>query len=235
MNARRKLIAALSEDSLGGIATLADVEQAEQLVNAHAAEVLAEAVKPDDAATIYAVRDCICEEPLHPAWCPASVPSDERITSIRDGVGGPLTPRELSWLRGAAARHELHIIGARGLHWPLTDDLPGAVLLLSQYLAAAVAVIERAGLAEEKATAAAATATPELTERQTRLLDAIRTHGGEWTTRRAQHLFALTDPGVVQRGTARRDLATLHRAGHLRLVDDPDNRHYALNTRKGGA
>lgn len=90
-------------------------------------------------------------------------------------------------------------------------------------------------MAEEKATAPAATATPGLTERQTRLLDAIRTHGGEWTTRRVLHLFALTDPGVVQRGTARRDLAALNRAGHLVLVDDPDKRHYALNTRKGGA
>ncbi|MER5750687.1 hypothetical protein [Streptomyces sp. NPDC002088] len=42
MNARRKLIAALSEDSYGGIATLADVDHAEHLVNAHAAEVIAE-------------------------------------------------------------------------------------------------------------------------------------------------------------------------------------------------
>jgi Fe2+ or Zn2+ uptake regulation protein len=88
--------------------------------------------------------------------------------------------------------------------------------------------------AREEATAPAATATPGLTERQHRLLDAIRTHRGEWTTRRVLHLFALTDPGIVQRGTARRDLATLHRAGHLVLVDDPDNRHYALHTQKGG-
>ena len=76
----------------------------------------------------------------------------------------------------------------------------------------------------------AATATPGLTARQQRLLDAIRSHGGEWTTSRVLHLFALTDPSVVQRGTARRDLDTLHRAGHLVLVDDPDNRHYTLHT-----
>ncbi|NEY33037.1 hypothetical protein GTU99_12685 [Streptomyces sp. PRKS01-65] len=75
---------------------------------------------------------------------------------------------------------------------------------------------------------------PDLTERQARLLDAIRTHGGEWNTHRALALYALTDPGVVQRGTARRDLAALHRAGHLVLVDDPDNRHYTL-ARKGGS
>lgn len=86
---------------------------------------------------------------------------------------------------------------------------------------------------EEKSSRPAADATPELTERQTRLLDAIRTHGGEWTTRRALHLFAITDPGVVQRGTVRRDLATLQRAGHLVLVDDPDNRHYVLHRRDG--
>ncbi|MFF8953849.1 hypothetical protein ACF09I_34385 [Streptomyces sp. NPDC014940] len=87
--------------------------------------------------------------------------------------------------------------------------------------------------AEGKSSRTPADATPGLSDRQTRLLDAIRTHGGEWTTRRVMHLFALTDPGVVQRGTARRDLAALQRAGHLVLVDDPDNRHYVLH-RKGG-
>lgn len=40
MSARRQLIAALAEDHLGGIATLADVDHAEQLVDAHQAEVL---------------------------------------------------------------------------------------------------------------------------------------------------------------------------------------------------
>ncbi len=43
MSARRQIIAALSEDSLGGIATLADVDHAEQLVDALVAEVLGEA------------------------------------------------------------------------------------------------------------------------------------------------------------------------------------------------
>ncbi|MFD4572055.1 hypothetical protein ACFWNK_02010 [Streptomyces sp. NPDC058417] len=67
------------------------------------------------------------------------------------------------------------------------------------------------------------------TGRQARLLDAIRTHGGEWTTARVLSLYALTDPGVVQRGTARRDLAALQRAGHLVLVDQPGNRHFVLH------
>ncbi|MFJ1667426.1 hypothetical protein ACIOK4_13760 [Streptomyces bottropensis] len=44
MSVRRQIIAALSEDSLGGIATLADVAHAEQMVDAHRTEVLAKAV-----------------------------------------------------------------------------------------------------------------------------------------------------------------------------------------------
>lgn len=152
MSVRRRIIAALSEDSLGGIATLSDVDEAVQLVDAHAAEVLAGITNPGDAATVYADRlcVCVCDETPHPTWCPASVPTDDRITEIRDGVGDPLTPRELSWLRGAAARHEMHVVGSRGGHWPLQDPA-GGLLLMSQYLAAAVAVIERAGLVEEQA------------------------------------------------------------------------------------
>lgn len=42
MSARRQIIAALSEDSLGGIATMEDVAHAEQLVDAHRTETLAE-------------------------------------------------------------------------------------------------------------------------------------------------------------------------------------------------
>ncbi len=78
-----------------------------------------------------------------------------------------------------------------------------------------------------------ADATPGLNDRQTRLLDAIRRWRGEWTTARVLHLYALTDPTVVKRGTARGDLTALHRAGHLVLVDDPDNRHYVLRQKDG--
>ncbi|MEU2062866.1 hypothetical protein [Streptomyces sp. NPDC013455] len=83
-------------------------------------------------------------------------------------------------------------------------------------------------MAEGKSSRPAADVTPGLTARQERLLDAIRTHGGPWTTARVLSLYQLIAPGVVQRGTARRDLTALHRAGHLVLVDDPDNRHYVL-------
>ncbi|WP_405960751.1 hypothetical protein OG235_27690 [Streptomyces sp. NBC_00024] len=152
-----------SEAVLSGLASVRgwSREAARAVRDAHRAEVLAEVANPADAATIYNVRPCGCDETPHPTWCPASVPTDERIAEIRDGVGDPLTARELSWLKGAAGRHALHVTGARGGHWPLTDDLPGALLLVSQYLAAAVAVIERAGLVGEEATAAAATATPD--------------------------------------------------------------------------
>jgi len=40
MSARRHLIAALSQDSLGGVATLDDIAHADQLVGAHRAEVI---------------------------------------------------------------------------------------------------------------------------------------------------------------------------------------------------
>ena len=161
MSARRQIIAALTEDSYGGIASLSDVDHAVQLVDAHAAEVLARVTNPADAATIYADRLCVCDETQHPTCCPASIPTDARITEIRQGTGEPLTARELTWRQGAAHRHELHVIGSRGGHWPLTDDLPGALLLVSQYLAAAMALIERADLLGEEASAQAPTATPD--------------------------------------------------------------------------
>ncbi|MFF1483086.1 hypothetical protein ACIGZH_01915 [Streptomyces sp. NPDC058319] len=73
---------------------------------------------------------------------------------------------------------------------------------------------------------------PGLTARQARLLEAVRTWGGQWNTCRVLAVYSLTDPEVVQWGTARRDLAALHRAGHLALVDEPNNKHYVL-ARKG--
>jgi hypothetical protein len=130
---------------------------------------------------------------------------------------------ELSMLRGLIAT--LRVVAEHG-------DLPEVRKLLDEHQRDEQDAYAKA---DEKATATAAPATPGLNERQARLLDAIRTHGGEWTTRRVLHLYALSDPGVVQRGTARRDLETLNRAGHLVLIDDPDKRHYALRTLKGGA
>lgn len=50
MNARRVIVARLSEDSMGGIATLQDVEDAEQLVDAVVAEELNAAADEIDRA-----------------------------------------------------------------------------------------------------------------------------------------------------------------------------------------
>lgn len=161
MSARDDLINEYGRADTAPLGTLSDLKQK---LDAYRDEVLAEVTAPADAATSYAVRPCVCDETVHPTWCPASVPTDDRITEIRNGSGGPLTARELSLMKGAAARHELHVIGSRGGHWPLSDDMPGALLLVSQYLSAAMAVIERAGLVEEKATAPAATATPDFFE-----------------------------------------------------------------------
>ncbi|MYU20761.1 hypothetical protein [Streptomyces sp. SID8352] len=72
-------------------------------------------------------------------------------------------------------------------------------------------------------------------DRQNRLLDAIRTHGGTWNTSSVLDLYKLTDPGVVCRHTARRDLDVLHRTGHLTVINEPNNRHYELSVRHRAA
>ena len=64
--------------------------------------------------------------------------------------------------------------------------------------------------------------------RRARLLHAIQTHGGVWTTSRAHALYGRSAP---QMGTARRDLDRLHRAGHLdRHDDDHNGRRYTPRT-----
>ncbi|MCP9205552.1 hypothetical protein [Streptomyces cucumeris] len=58
------------------------------------------------------------------------------------------------------------------------------------------------------------------------LLSTIRREGGTWTTRRAQDVYRPL--GIVQRGTARHDLAALARRGHLVAVPGHD-RAYRVN------
>ncbi|MBM7088087.1 hypothetical protein JTP67_05875 [Streptomyces sp. S12] len=70
--------------------------------------------------------------------------------------------------------------------------------------------------------------------RLAQLLDAIRTHGGRWTSGRVQDLRRLTGEAPC-RTTARRDLHTLTARGHLQ-ADGPDNgRYFILRTRKDRA
>lgn len=62
--------------------------------------------------------------------------------------------------------------------------------------------------------------------RTARLLTAIQTEGGDWTTSRANALYRTL--GAPQMGTARRDLEQLAAAGHLAAVDIGAGRVYRL-------
>lgn len=70
--------------------------------------------------------------------------------------------------------------------------------------------------------------------RLAQLLDTIRTHGGKWTTGALQELRR-KQGGTTQRGTARRDLAELHRRGHLNQHGAGPGRFYTLKRRGGDA
>lgn len=84
-----------------------------------------------------------------PQLAAIGVPSPERLREVQNGGGAPLTDEELTWLRGDAGRYELHVRGAQSGHFPMLDDLPGAVVALAQRLGAAVAEVDR--LREERA------------------------------------------------------------------------------------
>lgn len=89
-----------------------------------------------------------------------------------------------------------------------------------------------------KSSRPAADATPDKVDRVearlAQLLDTIRTHGGKWSTGALQELRR-RDGGTTQRGTARRDLAELHRRGHLHQHGAGDGRFYTLKRRGGDA
>ncbi|MFD4968881.1 hypothetical protein [Streptomyces sp. NPDC058424] len=80
-----------------------------------------------------------------------------------------------------------------------------------------------------------ANATPRLTGRRARLLDAIRAHRGRWDTGRVLDLYRLTEPGHIQRVTARRDLGYLQWCGYLDQHGPANGRFYTLKARKDGA
>ncbi|MGW4388237.1 hypothetical protein [Streptomyces sp. NPDC004685] len=85
-------------------------------------------------------------------------------------------------------------------------------------------------LAVEKATAAAATATPPLSDRLAALLAAIHAQGGEWSTAKVQALYRKSDPVAPLRATARKDLHALHAMGHLVQHDERGRQFYTFNT-----
>ncbi|MEX3101193.1 MULTISPECIES: hypothetical protein [unclassified Streptomyces] len=68
-------------------------------------------------------------------------------------------------------------------------------------------------------------------QRLTDTLTLIQGDGGEWGAGRL-HRYRRAHGGAVQRGTARRDLATLHQRGYL-TQHRPDDGRYYTSTRKG--
>lgn len=79
------------------------------------------------------------------------------------------------------------------------------------------------------------------TGRVARLLDAIRTGRGRWTTTRAAQFYRdarLEPPGAQwsrTRTVARGDLHDLAAWGHLIRHEEPGRTYFVLKTRKGGA
>ncbi len=80
---------------------------------------------------------------------------------------------------------------------------------------------------------AAVTAGSSRERRLEQLLDTIRTHSVRWTTSRVQDMRRRQGQ-TPKRGTARHDLAELHRRGHLIQHGPQDDRYYTLATRRDG-
>lgn len=118
----------------------------------------------------------------------------------------------------------------------LTDDGRPVALFLDEELREALGLllVDPHGDGEDAST-------PQLTGRLARLLDAIRTHRGEWTTKSVQDLYRGTPlapsdaPGGRLRVVARGDLHELRAVGHLVMHEERGRRYFTLNTRKGGA
>jgi hypothetical protein len=211
MSTRRQIVAALSEDSYGGIATLSDVDHAEQLVDAHRAEVLAKAIGRLRAIPV----DCTAL--TGPVWygdgwnsaitcleeiAEYQVPDDEAY------------PGELQRLRILAL--QVRVAALR------KEDLSEAQRLLLGH-----AEHERTARAAAKDKATATAATPSAVARQADLLTAIRAYGGRWKSGRAAK--ALGELGhTVGKSTAGSDLARLAEAGHLTRHDTPGVTFYTL-------
>lgn len=78
-----------------------------------------------------------------------------------------------------------------------------------------------------------ADATPDSAREQrlAQLLDTIRTYRGEWRAGDVVVVRRMTG-GPIQRSVARRDLAELHRRGHLNQHGAADGRFYTLKRKR---
>lgn len=221
MNARRKLIAALSEDSLGGIATLQDVDHAEQLVNAHRAEILREvdeqfaAMKlPEELkgtfnAGSYADAWRRCRTAVQAMAGEEATPQGATATPHAETFDG-----ELAMLRGLV--RVLRTVARQ-------DDLREVQRLLAEHAS------------DENAARAGAKRARMWPKDWDQVLDtAIRDEGGEWTTLRVQHLYKARYEVGLFRGDARMCLSERAHKGLLQLHDRPSGRVYTLKNRKDG-
>jgi len=121
----------------------------------------------------------------------------------------------------------------------LAETYPGEVDMLRGLLATLHAVVQHGDLTDvrklleehrtDHAQARAETSSHE--RRLAQLHAAIRVHRGTWTSKRVQEWRRFTG-GPTQRGTASRDLAELHRRGHLRQHGPANGRFYTLKLRK---
>ncbi|MFE5258282.1 hypothetical protein [Streptomyces coelicoflavus] len=111
-----------------------------------------------------------------------------------------------------------------------------AALTLVAELQAKLAQAEKAPTQTDqmgKSSRTPADATPDAAREQrlAQLLDTIRTYRGEWRAGDVVVVRRLTG-GPIQRSVARRDLAELHRRGHLNQHGSADGRFYTLKRKR---
>lgn len=217
MSVRRQIISALSEDSLGGIATLADVGHAERLVNAHRAEVLREVdaefaamkLPPAFNAGSYADAWRRCRTIVQAMAGEEATPQGATATPHTETFDG-----ELAMLRGLV--RVLRTVARQ-------DDLREVQRLLTEHAS------------DENAARAGAKRARMWPADWDAVLDAaIRDEDGEWTTNRVQHLYKARYEVGLFRGDARMCLSERAHAGLLKLHDRPQGRVYTLKNRKDG-
>lgn len=149
------------------------------------------------------------------------------VDALLAEVAGDAYPGELEMLRGLV--RTLRVVVR-----PDDADIDEVRRLLTEHAIDEAAAHVRAGEKSSRKADATPTKLAARERRLAQLLDTIRTHGGKWTTGSLQDMRRATG-GTTQRGTARRDLAELHRRGHLLRHGAGDGRYYTLRRQKGGS
>ncbi|MFI1734009.1 hypothetical protein ACH40E_33315 [Streptomyces acidicola] len=235
MSARRHIISALSEDSLGGIATLSDVAHAEQLVDAHRAEVQrADAARIEDAA-------CDADFTEDPKFIAGLRTAAELLTRAAGEQGSQeseviTVSRFDTAMEPAPDEDPLFAIGA------IDEDGRPVALLFDEETRRKVAGWLAPDESGEKSSPTGAEATPKTTRTALKWPDdwdqvlnsAIREWGGEWNPQRVQRLYLARYGRGLYRCDARRFLSERAHAGFLTLHERRGARFYTFKTRKDG-